>query len=217
MKLKQYLTEELDPDVVVKILKKDCTPFIKDVAPHINDGPFKLFRAMERNTGSISKIKTRMNRKPKDTPQEIHDMLDKEFKRGFGWKARSQGVFVTGDIYQAEAFGSYVHYFWPIGQYSFIYHPNINDLTEELKDMDILKLTTATPGSKYSYEIRPTHTKKELEKEFNKLVRGYKQFDIEKARGSFNEIIFRVKSYYIMNTKYLKENWDYLRKGLWGY
>jgi uncharacterized protein (UPF0305 family) len=68
-----------DFEEIVDILKRDCKPFIRAK----KKGMF-LYRGMKNTFVTIDKIKSRLNRKPRDTPEELHDALDDAFKEKFG-------------------------------------------------------------------------------------------------------------------------------------
>lgn len=74
------------------------------------------------------KFSVRSDRKPRDMPKDLHNLLDKTFLEMFGWKARSEGVFVTsGATWEGEKDSL----FFPIGKFKYIWSPRINDLYME--------------------------------------------------------------------------------------
>ena len=65
-----------------------------------------LYRGSERSDPSKTVIlKTRFDRKPTDTPQLIHDIIDVWFFKKFGIKARSQSIFSTPKLTFAKRYG----------------------------------------------------------------------------------------------------------------
>jgi hypothetical protein len=70
-------------------------------------------------------------------PDELHDYLDEQFKKKFGWKARSEGVFCVRSKQIAYNYGNPYSVF-PIGNYKYIYSNKIHDLYvhfDELKEI----------------------------------------------------------------------------------
>src|SRR5574343_1636353 len=83
----------------IKKFKTLCAPIIKryqDV-PHM--GP--MYRGYKKNLYDYIKTR-RKNRRPMDSKPIFQKMFDKYFFKKFGWKPRSEGVFVSGDYDNAE-------------------------------------------------------------------------------------------------------------------
>jgi hypothetical protein len=68
----------------------------------------------------------RKDRYPRDTPDLWHNLLDEEFKRKFGWRVRSEGIFTNTNLESTRFFG-YGMIFIPIGKYKYVYSPYISD------------------------------------------------------------------------------------------
>jgi len=134
MKLKNYLTEyisdkndvmarEEDPTLneTLKVLEKDCSQFIKET------GGF-LFRGTNRKLGEpYKKMKARKDRKPLDTSTVGHELADKLFKKKFGWKVRSEGVFTTNRTTMARGYGVNVYMFFPVNGYKYVWSEDVVD------------------------------------------------------------------------------------------
>jgi len=79
MKFKQYLTEAEDNTDeairIINLIKKDCKPYLKQLNI-VNFLRGKLLLSGRDINKNFSAAKVRQNRKPKDTPPEIHDFLD---------------------------------------------------------------------------------------------------------------------------------------------
>ena len=111
MRFKQFLNEEYNTekvDYVLSVLKKDCMPFINEISKCPKNslyyyGNLLFFRAVGNRINEIEKFKTRKDRKPKDTPLIIHNKLNDGLKEKFGWYPRSEGIFVTCDMFQADS------------------------------------------------------------------------------------------------------------------
>ena len=132
MKFQEYINEETKKypvEEMANMIKKDCKSFLKEV------GENSIYRGYKKQIKTIERIKSRSDRKPLGTPKEDHDMLNKMFKKKFGWKARSEGVFCSNDINDVQQYGI-VHLFYPIGQYKYVWSPKVKDLTVNLEDFD---------------------------------------------------------------------------------
>ena len=127
MRLKQYLKEGKDSKEILAILYEDCFPFLKEIK---GTDEF-LYRGVSLSVSDILKRTTRLeDRRPKDTPEWMHEVLNNAFESKFGWPARN-GVFATSDIDDAEKYGT-AYLFFPIGKYEYVWSPTVEDLTVEL-------------------------------------------------------------------------------------
>jgi len=114
---------------VIQTLNKNCKPIINDLK---KSGKQLLWRGTRKSrTKSIIRVTPRQDRYPKDTPEFIHNSLDDEFEKKFGWRPRSSGVFVTARKSDAKSYGD-AYIFFPVGKYRYIYNPNIVDLFGEV-------------------------------------------------------------------------------------
>lgn len=110
--------------VMVNRVLKDCQPFLKDVEKM---GAVESIWSGRRKDTDMFRGSIRTDRKPTDTHIDIHNDLDAEFQRQFGWPARGNSLFCTGDIYDADEYG--VPYaIYPIGNWKFLWNPDIGDL-----------------------------------------------------------------------------------------
>ena len=125
MKFKNFLNEAKADREDIEQLVDDCMPFIKDLAE--NDFWY-LYSGRGSANKEIIKRKVRKNRKPVDTPEFIHNLLDDAFKKEFGVKARSQSIFVTTNEEDASSYGM-PYFVFPVGRkYAFIYSELVPDL-----------------------------------------------------------------------------------------
>lgn len=129
MRLIYYLNEEVDIDDVFRSIKKDCKPWIKASKGEV------AYRGMRTDKGNFFRRKTRTDRQPLDTPQEISDAFDSAAKAKYGWKPRSEGMFCVGEKDVARAYGL-VYSVWPIGSFKFLWSDRIEDFTNEYEDAD---------------------------------------------------------------------------------
>lgn len=112
----------------------DCKPIIselKEIYPKKEDFKF-LYRGFKDDVSpSGSKFKTNKERPPKDTQIELHEIADKVFLDVFGWKARSQGVFVFLNKANCKQYGI-TYLCFPAGDFRFVHSEEIHDLTPHL-------------------------------------------------------------------------------------
>ena len=124
MRLEKYITEgSLD--------QKTFDKFMSEVSQYREEMKgVKLWRATNANIKGFEKIIPRKNRKPKDTPQEVHEWFDAMFKKYHGWKARSEGVFASSIPTGIEQFGKNTYIVMPCNGYKYLWSKEIQDLTE---------------------------------------------------------------------------------------
>jgi hypothetical protein len=126
----QHLTESSGDTPLSEILTliyQKCQPFLKDIVAQKTQ--FKYLPYSGRNNNQDHFIKSiRSDRTPKDMNQEVHAYLDNIFNHKFGFKARSNAIFITGYRSLAMGYGSNLYCILPIGNYKFIYSEKIKDL-----------------------------------------------------------------------------------------
>ncbi|MFW6129888.1 MAG: hypothetical protein ACOC56_01815, partial [Atribacterota bacterium] len=141
-----------------------------------------LYRGYKK-VGKVFKIKPRTNRIPRNTSLLVHDILDEKFKKKFGWKARSEGVFVVGNASEAGTYSmGEVFLFFPAGNYKYIWSPTINDL--------------------YLYsDFIITMPEK-----FDKILESYTDKDLKKYMNNqtfyCKEIMFKCNEYYLVHVDF---------------
>ena len=112
------MKREDDPalDELLTVLEKDCSQFIKDT------GGF-LYRSTNRSLGGkiYQKVKSRKDRRPVDTPRNIHNWADQAFKKRFGWKARSEGVFTATRPAMTKGYGMDLYLVFPLNGYKYVW------------------------------------------------------------------------------------------------
>lgn len=130
MRMKQYINEaKNDPYKAVETVYKNCMPFIKEYLkyfkPNLTDD--MLWSGRKGNKVMDTKA-IRKDRKPVNTEPEHHEAFDDEFLKQHGERFRSNAVFVTGDLKQAEGYGDSVYGVFPIGRYKYCWSPTVRDL-----------------------------------------------------------------------------------------
>ncbi len=117
---------QINEDDELDKLKKDILSECSEILNLYKNTGKLLYRGLKYHD-SYGYITPRDDRRPVDTPKEIHNALDKGFKDKFGWKSRSEGVFVTGDNKMTEIYGD-TFIFYPVDGWKFIWSPDVNDL-----------------------------------------------------------------------------------------
>jgi hypothetical protein len=141
MKLKKFLNEGKDisetVNIIAEYIKKDCKKYIKEVVKS-NEIIYRgIFSGIPTNAKRIEdgllKVKSRVNREPSDTPEELHNYVNTQFKKKFGWNVRSEGVFTAKNKRIANNYGV-PHAFFPIGDYKYVYSNKAGDLYTHFED-----------------------------------------------------------------------------------
>jgi hypothetical protein len=143
MKLREILTEKRieNPNKLAEIIKRDCGPFLteaklKEDFDFLGGHKGLFFRGTKHiNDGIIKGRRYDKGRIPKDTPQDLHNQLNVLFKKKFKWSVRD-GIFATSNDAQANGYG-YVHVFFPIGKFKYVWSPGISDLWDHMNNMDL--------------------------------------------------------------------------------
>ncbi|MCK5019545.1 MAG: hypothetical protein KAS32_20970 [Candidatus Peribacteraceae bacterium] len=216
MRLNGYISEakELSFYDMITLIHKECQPFLKEWAPKQKGKSEATFMySGRRNEKDFVKKRIRKNRRPTDTHIDIHNDLDKRFTKKFGYPARSNSVFVTGDFSSTNRYGEGYMVF-PIGKYQFLWSPKQKDLYENLYEWmgtfvesdregykGWLELQARAsrhlpddPGYKESYD----KAKIDYDMGMDNIVDGYQKTDINGAIKSGNEIMITAKDYYMV-------------------
>jgi hypothetical protein len=165
----------------------------------------KIFYRGTSNIVSIYMIKSRRKgRFPKDTDYDMHKMFDNAFNKRFGWKVRSEGVFVTSNMVDADFFGR-PHIFLPYSSnYSFVYSKTIKDLTSQTNKHHYNK-KLLNPEEANMLE-NPNHYEPiEVDVVIDKLINTYTDKDIKSALNSDSEVVFNIDKYLLINIKHYNE------------
>ena len=174
MQFKKYLNEQ-KAEEIYEIIKKDCKPYL-NLLKSINFNNY-LYSGRRIPEYVFTKKKIRKGRKPKDTPQEIHEWLDNWFYKKFGIKARSNTLFCTSDFGFASNYGI-VHYVFPIGKFEMIW---------SYKHKDI-----------YNRAYMDRGLERYIEYFEDNFADTYIKGNERKALGTGHEIMLSCKEYYLM-------------------
>jgi hypothetical protein len=172
---------------------KDCQPFLKKYGNLYKNKQY-IWRGSKKNVRKILKVTAREDRRSSDVPKILHDRLDELFKKKFGWNVRSEGVFCTGDEDVAYYYGN-ARIFLPIGNFKFIWSPEVYDMWEKLRRVNLASGWTGPDEPKKAhYDSRDDAD----EMTINKIVDSYMDKNLERAIRSKNEIAFNSKKYYLV-------------------
>lgn len=88
---------------------------------------------------SIKKLKVRKDRSPANMHFDLHKSLDNWFKKNYGFKARSEALFVSladkDGFVTANIYGD-TYLIYPIGEYNYIYSKKYADLWNSVDIID---------------------------------------------------------------------------------
>jgi len=225
MKFRAFLTEQdFSIDEIVKILEKDCKPYIKELKKAKQSIKVNvLWRGIGRHVVGIEKFKARKNRRPLHTDPKLHKFLDKISKKIFGFPMRSQGVFTSTVADEASTFGI-PHQFYPLGNFDAYWAPMVSDskymYPSFIERYFILNFEQAL--SEYNHWIRNTDfwdiselsfepidpldedAEKKLVRQMERvtefIMKRYVKGSLSKALKDWNpiEVIIKCKEYYLL-------------------
>ena len=216
-RLQNYIKEavSVESQELFQDIKDECGPFLKEY----NKG--FLWRGTKHKVKDRKYFKSRIERNPRDTPDELHNLLNDEFKKEFGWKVRN-GIFVTPSERDAWYYGENRAYmFFPIGEYKYCFS-TYKDLTADMDRniMDwyehpdyILKRLwkKRNPDKPFDDEYEEWY-KIEFEKRdkgykmmARNVVKLYKDTGLSKLPGKRSEVSFQCKGYYLVNPIYAND------------
>lgn len=208
MRLQTYINESMPTEGetiegCVDYLLKNCQPFFKEFG-----NKYRFWRGTMRAPNYVYNTQTsRTERLPKDTDPEIHKFLDDYFKKKYGWKWRSEGVFTSADQ-NVAGYGEKCLFF-PMGNYRYLYHPKVSDTNDIITSMD-------------NIDVYQRDAKEEDPNGYNfadimfEYLDDYKQDGITAylktgGRGTPIEVIWKVEKYVLVRTRYENE----LYQALW--
>ena len=186
----EFKQEQLD--MIIPILKQNCSEILS-IYKSSNKMLMRTIKDYKQNPegrkladmNAQSFIEKRMRtgvRKPKDTPVNVHRALNTLFKEKFGWKVRD-GIFTASTV---PTWGE-TYLFFPANKFKFVWSPKYRDLYADLSH----KLVNAD--------------KKEIEanmKAYKRVVNTFKDNDLVAAIKSNNEVVFKMKTYYLVHAEY---------------
>jgi len=171
-------------------VEKNCMPFLRELRKRKESF---LYSGRKASRDALIHKQVRTDRKPKDTPEKIHNLLDAEFKKQTGIALRSNSVFCTPDVIEAKKYGT-VYVIFPVGgNYQLWHNPKIKDLWG--------KMIWIYDASR-KYDIY-TQEKEELAEFFQEIVSGYKKgFPPNNV-----EVMLHCKEYMGISWNWIKDQW----------
>jgi len=214
MRLQSYLTEGKKTKIelpgvgyqdyaardakIIELIKTNCKPFLKQMA----GAGTLLYRGAHVFDQLMLEITPRKGRRPKDMEPEYHKIFDSYFKKKFGWKPRTEGVFGTGSFGKAMVYGN-VHSMWPIGPFKFLWSDKLTygDLYLHVKkDLEPQARMNAPAMEAFTHE----DLIKALKPQFHQVVNTYKKSNLKNAlrNPTEPEIMLLTSSYYLLDKQF---------------
>lgn len=193
MRLDNFVNESIKVEQYLPYIKKKCGMAIKVML----SSKKLMFRGLDTSTDMVRK-KVRKNRKPKDSWEEYSEFLDKELKEKFGWKPRSEGLFISGDYMMASSYG-HVYVIFPVGNFKYIWN------TEE---KDNLKLI----GSKWNEGPKPNAGLVEPRIERAVMNNDFLDNNINAAMRKGHEIMIKCDEYFGLRYHWVENNQELVKK-----
>ena len=189
MRLDNYISENTIQDYVT-LIKRDCKPWLKEIK---NCGLF--YRGM-KDHGVFAKKKVRTDRIPMNMDYRETELLDNAFKKKFGWKPRTNGLFVTGSSILAMGYtgaGMAPYTVFPIGNVKYIWSVAAEDLY-----VDIPKLRTMAKGGVFG---------KEVDGDIHEVIvnKYFQDTNLCSAQKKGNEVMVGCKTYYILDSGWARD------------
>lgn len=132
---KKYLNESevetfdtIDPQDIAKAIKTDCIKWLKEVGDDVEG--HLIYRGMNLSIKTQSILlqrNVRMDRRPRDTRKDVHEIFDRYFKDRFGINYRTQSMFVSGNNHIVADYG-HPYIVFPIGDYDYCWSIISDDL-----------------------------------------------------------------------------------------
>lgn len=216
MRLKNLINEENNRKetfiLFITNIINDCRPYIKEIIKNSDSGHLPmLYSGRKRDTDWFEQSVIN-GRTPKDMNPEVHKDLDNEFLKQYGWRARSNVLFCSGDFMVTTEYGK-EYMIFPKGQFKFLWNPKIADLFVHLRRF------TRNVNTKYKKDNQLLqYFRDELTKEvgdkweesealeryhifIKNLVNGYKSTNLVEALDSRHELMVNCKKYYAVQFK----------------
>jgi hypothetical protein len=123
VRFKDFLLE--GPQFDVNKFMKDCAPFLNEITG-INRGDLPK-HGTKRAPDDWAIIQHEQRLGSRDSDPRLHQAVNDLFGKRFGWLAREEAIFVTGDFNIAHSYGP-TTILIPIGPYKYLWSPSIRDL-----------------------------------------------------------------------------------------
>ena len=189
MKFQKYLNEGVNNAMVNTLLK--CTDILREYR-----AKYKVFFRGYATPKNAEHFMTKMGRVesgriPMSTSPIVHEYMNMEFYKKFGWPARN-GVFVNANVRETYTYGR-PYVFFPTNGFKYVWSAHVIDFYNSLPD----PFSGAHPM--YVADGSLNDKGKEIIKY---MIRGYSDFGLHLALSRENEVMFNVKKYYILSVRH---------------
>ena len=175
--LEKGMTTEISEKQFDLFVKQNCSQFRRQSDErYMYRGISPQYTHAERFIGTSV-----INRRPQDMPIDMHNFMNNLFLQKFGWRARSNAIFCTGDTDQASYYGS-LYKIFPTDGFRFIWSKAIRDLYGEYNKY-------------YCNDIYSERTSEEVEEHFVQLLKTYRNDNLGAAIYSGHEIMINCDQY----------------------
>lgn len=166
---------------MVDMITRKCFPYIRMIG-----WDNYLYRGIHPATVPFSINKCPVNRNPKDTDIDMHNIADAWFQSEFGTRYRSNAVFASGSHAQAAEYG-HVYAIFPCGKFKFCWSPDVADMTKEFKWISVRARNDEDGGEGRMMEALANS--------------NYGEQDLSFARESGNEIMIHCDEYIMVDAE----------------
>lgn len=195
MRFDDYLLiESKDVFKALSKVKTDCQPWIKNAMAKAKPTNRLVYRGMDTSEVIIKK-KVRKNRRPKDSHIYSHKLANDWFKVNFGWRPRSESVFVNPYYPDVTGYGNKRFAIFPIGRFKYIWSPKIFDMVH------MLGQTFGLDDIMDYEEFKRSDFAEKIIKNIDQA--GYTDKNIGKALEKDAEIMIGCDYYYGIEVQYL--------------
>jgi len=171
---------------ITELLIRDCQPFLQDIDGNLQD--YLLWRGMNvYSKDRFGEKEMRANRNPLNTPDEIHNEMNKWYQKNYGHPYRN-GVFCTGDYSTAGGYG-YARAIFPKGEFDFISHRTMDD------SFDVAQRAMMVDSNKMVFVVNNL---------LDSIKSGFNTTDLKSAISGQTEIILWVPEYYYLDIDMVK-------------
>lgn len=190
MRLYNYINEEVKVENYFPFLKKKCSMAINTMK--------KSRKGMWRGVASafydddFIRKKVRQERKPKDSFGPNSKILDQYLDTRFGWKPRSQGLFVIGNVDVAGTYGK-EYLVFPVGNFKYVWNKKRADFLPYI-------------GSRNKPENIPS--KEDLIFKIENEMENFTDKDIVGGLREYHEIMIKTPEYYGIAKTWIKKNYE---------
>lgn len=197
----EYILKDEVIDNIITVLKRDCQNWISELRSPQKALSYRGIMGIPNVL--FMKKNTRQNRRPKDTSKNLSDIWDNWFEKNFGFRARSESAFVTGNKLEARNYGD-IYLFYPIGnQYSYLSSRGIYDLTNQFPRLYIDAARNDKEYMERRAEINTVGFEKNLNMEevfqtMNEKTNYEKDINLYEYIIAGSEIMVKTDAYYAL-------------------